>query len=50
MSKSRRLKPHERYILRKLGYNPKYFLFLDKTYDNYSFIEVTSGKVLDIKF
>lgn len=50
MSKARRLKPHERGILRKLGYNPRYFLFLDKGIEKYEFLEVTSGKILEIRY
>lgn len=50
MTTARRLKPHERYILRKLGYNPKYFLFLSKGIEKYEFLEVISGKILEIRY
>lgn len=50
MSKVRRLKPYERHILRKLGYIPKYFLFLSRDADGYEFLEVTSGKILEVRY
>lgn len=40
---------YERYLLRKEGYNPKYFLRLCKDAESYVFIEVMTGKILTIR-
>lgn len=45
----RRLTRKEKILLTKESYDPKHFLRLSKTADNYEFIEVTSGKILNVR-
>lgn len=40
---------YERYLLRKEGHNPKYFLRIEKDWESYTFVEVMTGKILTLR-
>jgi hypothetical protein len=39
----------ERVALKKMGFNPKYFVRIEKDHESYTFLEVTSGKKLVVR-
>ena len=49
MHHAHRLTRKEKILLSKQGYDPKYFLRLSKTADNYEFIETQTGKILNVR-
>jgi hypothetical protein len=46
---AKRLTRKERRILRQQGFNPKYFLRINKDAESYTFVEVITGKTLLVR-
>ncbi|MDF2883828.1 MAG: hypothetical protein K0R54_4392 [Clostridiaceae bacterium] len=44
-----RLKRKERELLKKLSYDPKYFVRLSKSAEAYEFLETQTGKILTVR-
>lgn len=48
-SKCRKLTREEKVLLKKQGYEPKDFLRTNKTAEGYEFVQVSTGKPLNIR-